>query len=160
MTTDIIMFFFHFLESLSSSAVFHAISRQKTRVAIPAKNEECKWMWHFTYPYIEMVESQSVLLLHWLKLSKFLSSMGYHVYHILFTHSDMLRIRLSHKIEALYPVASICHLTNVPSIFGFSVPYWKLFSFTRFWCLWSWTTIWWMMGILLTPRHLPLLLLC
>ena len=49
--------------------------------------------------------------------------MGYHVYHILFTQSDMLRIRLSHKIEALYPVASICHLTNVPSIFGFSVPY-------------------------------------
>ena len=95
-----------------------------------------------------------------LKLSKFLALMGYHVYHILFTHSDMLRIRLSHKIEALYPVASICHLTNVPSTFGFSVPYRKLFSFTRFWCLWSWTTIRWMMGILLTPRHLPLLLLC
>ena len=36
-----------------------------------------------------------------IKLSKFLASMGYHVYHILFTNSDMLRIRLSHKIEAL-----------------------------------------------------------
>ena len=162
MTTDIIMVFFSLSWILVIFGCFSCNfppknagchSRQKRRMQMNVT-------FYLAWPYIEMVESQSVLLLHWLKLSKFLSSMGYHVYHILFTHSDMLRIRLSHKIEALYPVASICHLTNVPSIFGFSVPYWKLFSFPRFWCLWSWTTIWWMMGILLTPRHLPLLLLC
>ena len=46
----------------------------------------------------ELVSLTSTLTI---KLSKFLASMGYHVYHIFFTNSDMLRIRLSHKIEAL-----------------------------------------------------------
>ena len=49
----------------------------------------------------ELVSLTSTLTINMIKLSKFLASMGYHVYHIFFTNSDMLRIRLSHKIEAL-----------------------------------------------------------
>ena len=64
MTTDIIVVFF-FLNPCHLRLFFMQFPAKKRGLPFPPKTRNAnKWMWHFTYPYIEMVESRSVLLLH------------------------------------------------------------------------------------------------